>query len=249
MNPGGGLSTILRASEEIERLIGEPVVAFTVEESVSTVSLCQLHYNHLYRQLNPVFSCDSCGGYPRKGEKFNRHCPESEMINTYLASISDDPPHLTEQSLICAACYIHFKATLKRTQMEKEPSVKQESTVERNADINQVISLLSSKMSQIYDSRESATMSDYLEYVACKVCKKLGECMKKDEALLLPSLHKEFANEAFADLCSPKLVMYLNTYQQVAGCFLKYICTLGTKLRYNAAISAMVLSCSIRAVT
>ena len=125
------------------------------------------------------------------------------MINTYLASISDDPSHLTEQSLICTACYIHFKATLKRIQLEKEAtstSVKQESKVERNADINQVITLLSSKMSMIYDNRENATTSDYLEYVACKVCKKLGECMKTDEALLLPSLHKDFANEAIANL-------------------------------------------------
>ena len=85
------------------------------------------------------------------------------MINTNLASTSNDPCHLTEQSLICAACYIHFKARLKRIQLEKEAkcaSVKQESTVDRNADIN---SLPSSKMSMIYNSRESATMSDYLD--------------------------------------------------------------------------------------
>ena len=52
---------------------------------------------------------------------------------------------------------------LKRIQLEKEAkctSVKQESTVDRNADIN---SLPSSKMSMIYNSRESATMSDYLD--------------------------------------------------------------------------------------
>ena len=85
------------------------------------------------------------------------------MINTNLASTSNDPCHLTEQSLICAACYIHFKGRLKRIQLEKEAkcvSVKQESTVDRNADIN---SLPSSKMSMIYNSRESATMSDYLD--------------------------------------------------------------------------------------
>ena len=111
--------TSLASGEEIERFIGQPVVSFTVEEAVSTVSLCQLHYNHLYRQLNFSVPCDSCGEKPKKGEKFNRHCPEPELINTYLASISDDPSHLTEQSLICAACYIHFKATLKRIQLEK----------------------------------------------------------------------------------------------------------------------------------
>ena len=43
---------------------------------------------------------------------------------------------------------------------KKCTSVKQKSTVDRNADIN---SLPSSKMSMIYNSRESATMSDYLD--------------------------------------------------------------------------------------
>ena len=246
--------TSLASGEEIERFIGQPVVSFTVEEAVSTVSLCQLHYNHLYRQLNFSVPCDSCGEKPKKGEKFNRHCPEPELINTYLASISDDPSHLTEQSLICAACYIHFKATLKRIQLEKEAtstSVKQESKVERNADINQVITLLSSKMSMIYDNRENATMSDYLEYVACKVCKKLGECMKTDEALLLPSLHKEFAYEAVANLFMFSQVGDVSEYIPTSCWLLSQIhfCTLRTKLRYIVATNTTVLSCSTRAVT
>ena len=42
-------------------------------------------------------------------------------------------------------------------------------------------------------------MSDYLEYVMCLVCKKVGEHMIADEALLLPTLHKELANEVLAD--------------------------------------------------
>ena len=32
--------TSLASGEEIERFIGQPVVSFTVEEAVSTVSLC-----------------------------------------------------------------------------------------------------------------------------------------------------------------------------------------------------------------
>ena len=42
-------------------------------------------------------------------------------------------------------------------------------------------------------------MSDYLEYVVCLVCKKVGEHMIADEALLLPTLHKELANEVLAN--------------------------------------------------
>jgi len=38
----------------------------------------------------------------------------------------------------------------------------------------------------------------YLEYTACAVCKKVGEHMKADEAMLLPTLRKELVNEAFA---------------------------------------------------
>ena len=176
------------------------------------------------------------------------------MINTYIASISDDSPHLTDQSLIWAVCYIHFKATLKRTQVEKEAkctSVEQESTVERNADINQVISLLSSKMSQIYDSRESATMSDYLEYVACKVCKKLGECMKKDEALLLPSLHKEFANEAVANLFMFPQASDVPEHIPTSRWLLSQIhLYFGNKIEVICCHKCYgILSCSIRAVT
>ena len=110
----------VRKREELEHFIGQPLVCFTVEEAASTVSLSQLHYNHLYRQHN--FSIPCMWLYEekaRKGEKFTRHFPEPELIKTYLPSVNDDPPHLTEQSLICGVCYIHFKSMLKHSQLEK----------------------------------------------------------------------------------------------------------------------------------
>ena len=75
-------NTNLASGDQIERLIGKPIVAFTVEEDASTVRLCQVHYNQLYVQLHLSSLCESCGGKPRKGEKFNRHCPEPNTINT-----------------------------------------------------------------------------------------------------------------------------------------------------------------------
>ena len=56
-------------------------------------------------------------------------------------------------------------------------------------------------MLTIYDDRDNISMNTsyiYLEYTACSVCKKVGEHMKADEAMLLPTLHKELVNEAFA---------------------------------------------------
>ena len=88
--------------EEMKHFIGQPVVCFTVEEAANTVSLSQLHYNHLCRQHNFSIPCDSVRKKQGKvHEKFTRHFPEPELIKTYLASVNDDPPHLTEQSLIC----------------------------------------------------------------------------------------------------------------------------------------------------
>ena len=80
------------------------------------------------------------------------------------ASVNDDPPHLTEQSLICGACYIHFKAMLKHIQLEKETtstSVKQEPEVERNADIITKLFLFCHQKWHTY-LQEIATMSNYL---------------------------------------------------------------------------------------
>lgn len=69
------------------------------------------------------------------------------------------------------------------------PNLMNESKAKRNADIDIVISALLSKMTGIY---KNAPLSDYIEYTVCLVCKGLGGKMKNDEAVLLPTLHKEF---------------------------------------------------------
>lgn len=80
-------STCIATAAEIEQVIGKPIVAFNVEEDGSSINLCQAHYNYLYSQLTLSTACESCGGKPRKGERFNRHCPEPNSINTYLTML------------------------------------------------------------------------------------------------------------------------------------------------------------------
>lgn len=61
-------NTNLASGDQIERLIGKPIVTFTIEEDASTVRLCQVHYNQLYVQLHLSSLCESCGGKPRKAK-------------------------------------------------------------------------------------------------------------------------------------------------------------------------------------
>ncbi len=193
-------STTLATATEIEQLIGQPIVAFNVEQDESSVSLCQAHYNYLYSQLTLPTPCESCGEKPKRGEKFNRHCPEPDSINTYLSIVTSDPSHLTDKSLVCTACYQHFRVIVGNIRKGKAvtPSHSRKFDAQRNADIDKLISSLSSQASAYLSTRESATLSDYLEFVACLVGKKVGERMKSNEAMLLPAVHKEFADEALA---------------------------------------------------
>ena len=100
-------TTHLASKEDIEHILDQPVMSFTVEDAEISVPFCQTHYNQLYTQLSISSPCKSCRGKPRKGERFNRRCPHPESINTYLTIVSSDPSHLTKDSIICTACYKH----------------------------------------------------------------------------------------------------------------------------------------------
>ena len=81
-------TTHLASKEDIEHILDQPLMSFTVEDAEISVPLCQTHYNQLYTQLSISSPCKSCGGKPRKGERFNRRCPHPESINTYLTIVS-----------------------------------------------------------------------------------------------------------------------------------------------------------------
>ena len=49
------------------------------------------------------------------------------------------------------------------------------SQAKRNVEIDTIMSTLSSKMANIYEERESATLSDYIEYTLYLICKRFGE--------------------------------------------------------------------------
>ena len=141
--------TNLASGEDIKQVLGQPIVSFTVGEDETTVGLCQAHYNQLYTQLSLSAPCESCGGKPKKGERFNRHCPAPDSVNTYLSIVSGNPCCLNEQSRICPACYNHFNLITTHIQKGKAATVSltRESETQKNSDLDKTITLLSSKMS------------------------------------------------------------------------------------------------------
>ena len=59
-----------------------------------------------------------------------------------------------------------------------------------------------SKMTNIYQKSMDALVNDCIEYTVCSesVCRRLGERMKLDEAMLLPTLYKQFSHELMSNL-------------------------------------------------
>ena len=163
----------------IEMVMGQPITSFTVAAEKTLVPLCQVHYNEVYHLLQPR-TCDGCGIKARKGEHFNRHCHNVVAINTYLLVVTPDSSPITDKSRICRACYTHFKyieKNLEKGKFTSSSTIKSRSS--RNAELNAIISTLSSKMANICKNRTTATLSDYIEYTICSVCKGLGEKMRQ----------------------------------------------------------------------
>ena len=52
------------------------------------------------------------------------------------------------------------------------------SQAKRNVGIDAIMSTLSSKMANIYEARESDTLSDYIEYTLYLICKRFGEKLR-----------------------------------------------------------------------
>ena len=108
--------TNLANKENVEQILQQPLVSFSIEKHQISVLLCLSHYNQLYSQLNPSSPCHSCGCKPTKGDQFNRHCQHPELINMYLSLVSNQPSCLSKESIICTACYMHFNTIIKNPQ-------------------------------------------------------------------------------------------------------------------------------------
>ena len=109
--------TQMATTEEIEYTLEQKVVSFTIDGMGVHVPLCQTHYNNLYTQINTVSTCASCGGRSKRGDRFNRHCPNPGIVNSVLTTVTNETSGLTKESIICTACYKYFKVMIKNVQI------------------------------------------------------------------------------------------------------------------------------------
>ena len=47
-------------------------------------------------------------GLRGEAKRFNQHCPHPASIKTYLTLVGAEASNLTDRSVICTACYMHF---------------------------------------------------------------------------------------------------------------------------------------------
>ncbi len=180
-------STNLVTAEQLHQILDERVTAFSIDASQAYLGLCQDHYLAMYRQLHQASPCASCGGRPKKGLVFYRHCPNPEQINGYLNVVSNDPLSLTANSTVCYTCYLYFNRVLKQLQSRGDQ-------IQIPA-IDSVVGKLSDSMDDIQVKGEGITRDDYLDLVLCVTGLKLATAMKADEVLLLPELYDFFRSE------------------------------------------------------
>ena len=78
-----------------------------------SLSLCNCHYQLLYREVHYPQPCAACSSEPRYGGEYTRRCPEPDRITAFLQETFDFCGVLTKISKICKLCYMfHWQILL-----------------------------------------------------------------------------------------------------------------------------------------
>ena len=113
-------STNLVSAYELEEVLNEWLVAFSVAEPGTSIGLCREHYNAWYTRLHTSQQCASCGAKPKRGETFTRHIPKPDFINTHMENISEDHQQLQHDSCICLTCYKYFHSIICQIEQKQD---------------------------------------------------------------------------------------------------------------------------------
>ena len=168
--------------ETLEEILQEKVISMHVDGAITSIGLCKDHYNKMYSKVHAYEPdiCASCNTRSRRGEKFNRHCPEPDVINNYINCISSEQLQLTADSILCYPCYKYFIQITKNKSSQKQVDT-----------IESCIRNLEGTIASL----EVCDTDDYLELTMCKVTKQLAEELKKNEAVLLSTVYRDYTSE------------------------------------------------------
>ena len=91
------------AQEYLDLIEYESVLATPRSQSVT---LCNSHYQHLYREVHFPQLCASCYTQPKYGGEYTRRCPDPQVISEFLKQNFDFDNMLTAESKIYKPCYL-----------------------------------------------------------------------------------------------------------------------------------------------
>lgn len=74
--------------------------------STTTLLLYPKHYSTIYKQLNPMHPCTSCGIMPKQRMRFSRYSSNATLVSKILTDLSgdEDPVSIRKYDYVCSTC-------------------------------------------------------------------------------------------------------------------------------------------------
>ena len=146
-----------------------------VQDTSEDILLCASHYQVLYRKLTmPIpLPCAACGATPKHGI-YNRHCPNSTIINEHMNATLGINYTLDTTDVICYSCYRLHSTILKNFETQQQSC---------DSGLINIIAKLDERAS-VCDNR----LSKAIIYIAKFVANELLQ----NKALLLPNVSRLF---------------------------------------------------------
>ena len=170
-----------------------------VATSDTYTPLCKHHYTHVQNTLRAPQPCSSCNTKPKWGaEQHTRHCPEPDLINSYLTNVCSETSALTASSTICIHCYRHFTGVVSQLRKSEVVLKDVKSKSCESIDMDGVLARLTAIVDSILDKYGGNEVigEDLLDLSFCKYAKTIAAALSRHEAMLLPVVYRQFTGVA-----------------------------------------------------
>ena len=150
------------------------------------LTLCNSHYQFLYRKVHYPEPCASCFTEPNYGGKYTRCCPDPEQISAFLKETFNLDGVLTATSKICKQCYLFHRQIL---QQQGEANTE----VVPDRSLPSIVKEVERKIADFeHEPQHLVTDEGFLAWNACILSLQLAKTLQNDEAVLLPELYATF---------------------------------------------------------
>ena len=160
------------------------IVGVSDDFTSQSLSLCNCHYQFLYREVHYPQPCAACSSQPRYGGEYTRRCPEPDRITAFLQETFDFCGVLTKICKICKPCYMFHRQIL--LQLNAGSSMATDT-------LNSTVSDLETKLAHFeMDGVDTVCDKSFLAWNVWKVSLDLSRILQGEETNLLPDLYTTF---------------------------------------------------------